>query len=64
VYQSRLSKRWYWTVFSEAYRAGPQRAAGARSTTIKVNDPGSTGGLPLPGAAGAGPNFAETRNTR
>ena len=40
-----------------------QRVAGSRSITIKVNDPGNTGPLPLP-AVGAGPNFAETTNTR
>ena len=36
-----------------------QRTAGVRSITIKVKDPGSTGGRPLP-PAGGGPNFAET----
>jgi len=37
----------------------------SRSITINMNDPGNTGGLPLPGVpAGTGPNFAETRNTR
>lgn len=42
-----------------------QCAAGSRSITINVNDPGRTGGLPLPGVpAGTGPNFAETTNTR
>ena len=42
-----------------------QRFAGSRSITINVNDPGNTGGLPLPGVpAGTGPNFAETMNTR
>jgi hypothetical protein len=32
------------------------------SIVIRVNDPGSTG--PLRAPAGAGPNFAETMNTR
>ena len=48
---------------SSTIGADAQRAAGARSTTIKLNVPGSTGGLPLP-PAGASPNFAETRKTR
>jgi predicted unusual protein kinase regulating ubiquinone biosynthesis (AarF/ABC1/UbiB family) len=44
---------------------GGQRAAGSRSITISVNDPGSTGPRPLPvPPVGAGPNFAETMNTR
>ena len=34
--------------------------------TIRVNEPGRTGPRPLPPAApaGAGPNFADTTNTR
>jgi hypothetical protein len=39
------------------------RAGGSSSIVINVNDPGSTGPLPLP-LVGAGPNFAETMNTR
>ena len=41
-----------------------QRIAGSRSITVNVKDPGRTGGLPRPGPAGTGPNFAETINTR
>ena len=40
-----------------------QRVAGSRSITINVNEPGITGALPVP-ETGAGPNFAETINTR
>ena len=41
-----------------------QRADGSRSITIIVNVPGSTGPRRRLPSAGAGPNFAETTNTR
>ena len=41
---------------------GGQCAAGSRSITITVKDPGSTGPLLPPG--GIGPNFADATNSR